>query len=85
MEDHLVIFRDKKARLIHTYVNLEGHGAKIELEHLMSLVAEFYGSPFSTLTKKGHEAKLKEALDKAIFHVKAQTREVASMNIQHEP
>ena len=79
--EKVVVFRDRHERKIHTYVNHCGHGANMDLKDFISLVAELYGSPATTMTRSGLLEGLQEAAAKAIHHMKAQTREVAALNI----
>lgn len=85
MSDTVVVFRDRKAREIKTYVNLDGHGAQVDLVDFLSLVSEFYGSPASTMTRKGHLAHLLKSAEQAITHMKGHTREVAAVNLEPQP
>lgn len=78
----IVVFKDKRSREIKTYVNLDGHGAQATVEDFISLIAELYGSPVSTLTKAGFQKRLLQASEQAIRHLKAQTKEVAAVNLE---
>lgn len=83
-KEMVVVFKDKKSREIQTFVNIEGHGARLELSQFMSLVAENYGSPVSTITRKGLLDGLLTAAQKATHQMKSKTREVAAVNLEAE-
>lgn len=74
----VIVFKDRKLRSIETYMNLEGHGARVEIGEFISLLAEAYGNPTMTVTKKGHEDRLKVACAAVIRQMKQQTREIAA-------
>lgn len=74
----VIVFKDRKSRAIETFVNTDGHGARMDLDAFMSLVAEAYGNPATTLTMKSHEAKLKVASVLVVQHMKEKTREIAA-------
>lgn len=85
MTETVVVFKDQLSRQIHTYVNLEGHGARMSIEDFISLVAELYGSPATTLTKKGLLQKLQSASEQAIYQMKSKTLAVAAINLEPVP
>lgn len=85
MSAHTIVFKDKKSREIKTYVNLEGHGASMEITQFISLVAELYGSPASTMRKKTFLDRLNLATHQAIMEMKSQTREIAALSIEPAP
>ncbi len=85
MQTTVIVHKDRKSREIQTYVNLEGLGARTELAYFISLMAEFYGNPVSTMTRRGHLDGLLGAADQAILHMKEQTKEVAAINLGSEP
>lgn len=78
-KEMVIVFRDREKRSIGTFVNAEGHGARMEIDQFISLVAEEYGNPASTLTIKSHETKLKAAVQEVIAHMKDKTREIAGL------
>jgi hypothetical protein len=81
-KETVIVFKDNKSREIHTYVSLEGHGARMDVKDFISLVSELYGSPAFTFSKQGLLEGLLEASDQAIFQMKSQTREVAAINLE---
>lgn len=78
----VIVFKDKKSREIRTFVNLEGHGAGMELEAFIDLVAELYGSPATTMTRAGFLKSLQDAAARAVRQMKSQTREVAAVTLE---
>lgn len=78
----VIVYKDKKTREIRTFVHLEGHGARMSVQDFVSLVAELYGSPATTMTKKTFLSRLLTASDSAIYKMKAQTKEVAAVNLE---
>lgn len=82
MAETVVVFKDQKSREIRTYINLEGHGAAMEVQDFIHRVAELYGSPATTLTRAGLLAGLQAAADRAIYEMKAATKEVAAVNLE---
>lgn len=76
--EKVIVFKDRNSRAIETYVDLDGHGARTELDAFIGLLAEAYGNPMVTFTIKGHEAALKAAAAEVIAHMKQQTREIAA-------
>lgn len=83
MENEMVvIFKDKKSRQIQTYVNLDGHGAKVSIEDFIGLLCEYYGSPASTFKIKTHLQRLLDASELVVKEMKLKTREVAAINME---
>ena len=82
MSEKVIVFKDRESREIHTYVDADGHGARMDVQAFISLVADFYGSPVTTLTRSGHLEGLRLAAEQAIRHMKAQTKEVAAVNVE---
>lgn len=78
MKETVIVFKDALSREIKTFVNPSGHGAKMDLSDFLSLLSEHYGSPVTTLTKKGHLAALNQAAEKAILEMKSKTAAVAA-------
>lgn len=78
----IVIFKDKKSRQIQTYVNLDGHGAKVSIEDFIGLLCEYYGSPASTFKRKTHLQRLLDASELVVKEMKLKTREVAAINME---
>jgi hypothetical protein len=85
MSETVIVVRDKKAREIRAFVNLDSIGAQASVEDFMRLVAEFYGSPATTMTRAGHEEALQAAALQAISHMKRQTTQVAAVNLEPAP
>lgn len=77
-KEKVIVFKDRKSRAIETYVDIDGHGARIEIDAFIGLLAEVYGNPMVTFTIKGHEAALKAAAAEVVRHLKQQTREIAA-------
>lgn len=77
-KEFVIVFKDRKSRAIETFVNVDGHGARLDLDAFLSLIAESYGNPSTTLTTKGHAAKLRVAALMVIEHMKEKTREIAA-------
>lgn len=82
MSDEIVIFKDKKSRTIKTYVNLDGHGASMEVKKFIEFVGEMYGSPAMTLTKRAFQERLSIAADEVIKQMKDAAREVAAVSVR---
>jgi hypothetical protein len=79
--EKVVVHKNRQTGDIETYVNIDGHGARCDLDDFMRLVADIYGSPAMTMTKKGHVQKMQAASQQAIREMKKKTREVAAMNV----
>lgn len=84
MNETVIVIKDTKTRQIHTFVNLEGFGARVSIPDFISLVAEYYGSPATTMTRKGFLAGLQAAAEKAVYHMKGETKAVAAVNLEPE-
>ncbi len=80
----VIVFKDKRSREIQTYVNMEGHGARVEVPHFVALLAEAYGSPATTMTRSTFAKRLLESMDEVILQMKASTVEVAAINLEPE-
>jgi hypothetical protein len=78
----VIIFKDKKSREIQTYINLDGHGARLSVHDFISLVCEQYGSPVSTFKRVTHLEKMIDSAHKVIKDIKEKTREIAAVNIE---
>lgn len=77
--EKVIVFRDRKSREIHTFVTMEGHGARIDLKEFLSLLSEEYGSPASTMRKKSHEKRLKDAANQVLRGMKIKTAAIAGV------
>jgi hypothetical protein len=85
MSETVIVFRDKKAREIRTYINLEGHGASMPLEDFVSLMCELYGPVWSTMSAASLAAGMQEAAQAAVRQMKKQTGQVAAINMEPAP
>lgn len=81
----VIVFKDRKSRAIETFVNVDGHGARMELSEFLGLLAEAYGNPTTTLSIKGHEKRLNDAAAGVVQHMKEKTREIAAAQFPANP
>lgn len=84
MKEEIVVFKDKKSRAIETFVHVKGHGARMSLNEFIELLAESYGSPATTMRRASHLGGLKAAAAEVIHHMKAQTVQVATKNLENK-
>ena len=82
MEEIVIVFKDKKSRTIETFVDMNGHGARVTVSEFMQMVSDKYGSPTTTLTQKSHEAKLQQAAELVIADMKASTSAIAAVQLE---
>lgn len=82
--EQVIVYKDKASREIHTFVHLAGHGARVELSQFISLLAEAYGSPTLTMTRKGLLEGLQEACEAVVLDMKRKTVGVAAVNLEPE-
>lgn len=78
----VIVFKDKKSRQVLTYVNIDGHGAQVSIEDFVSLLAETYGSPATTFTKKAFAKALQDAAEQVVRQMKSQTKEIAAVSLE---
>lgn len=81
-KDFVIVFKDKKSRQIETFASLDSIGAKMSIYDFISLVNDLYGQAVTTMTRAQHLEKLLAATDEAIYQMKAQTREIAAINME---
>jgi hypothetical protein len=77
----VIVKRDKKARAIRTFVSVKSLGAEMELQDFVAALADGYGSPFATLTRRGLLEGLQNAANQVIRDMKLQTTEVAAVSV----
>lgn len=80
--EFVIVYKDKKAREVQTFVNLDGMGAKVSIHDFLSKICEMYGSPMTTMKRKTHLEKLLACANEVIYDMKMQTREVAAINLE---